>query len=575
MDINSSIISNFSFNGNYLVLAILGSLVILCLVIFAQKFKLNKKQKNQAKSVSNIKHRTIIYKPPIIETSTTKEDENLINTLSPLKPLNPNDEPIYNTIIKKMVNEINQVPTLCSNLSQSLEYIKKNARSETKSNTKDEAVIRESKEESLEENNNNQSKVKYIGYNPINIFAQTEPLNYPYVLMPPKAKNVIKFPRKGKTGRKGYKENDFLIHISDFFKDQLKINSDSFLFAKNNNRYEPDFTVIDETNGINIFIDIEIDEPYEGLNDIEKRKVTHYQYSDTNRNNEFRNRGWIVIRFAEIQVHQNPNGCCRFIADVIKSIHPTFKYPERLSNIARINPIKQWTKEIAQQWSIQKYREQYLEIPFFGHTQQEEGENICTPLIEEKEIEDNVIDDNPISIPKIVIPPTKYNIINSAIKNNKYLSFYYHGSKTIVKPLKIADLELLAFCYIKNAELKFSISDLTNIIEKDNYYTHKFISPNLGVQKVEEIMNIVIPNHIYVRMRYTRREWTNMLVNPDTGEFIIDKTESEESIRTVSNIQIDTNGWGNNYIRTYCHKREEERIFKFDRISEIELLDIK
>ena len=25
------------------------------------------------------------------------------------------------------------------------------------------------------------SKPKYIGYNPINIFTQTEPLNYPYV----------------------------------------------------------------------------------------------------------------------------------------------------------------------------------------------------------------------------------------------------------------------------------------------------------------------------------------------------------------------------------------------------------
>jgi len=221
MDINLSIISNFSLNGNYLVLAILGSLVILCLVIFAQKFKLNKKQKNQAKSVSNIKHTTIIYKPPIIETSTTKEDKNLINTLSPLKPLNPNDEPIYNTIIKKMVNEINQVPTLCSNLSRSLEYNIKIVRNETKCkpNTNDVAEVRESKEESLKEEDNNQSKVKYIGYNPINIFAQTEPLNYPYVLMPPKAKNVIKFPRKGKTGRKGYKENDFLIRISDFFKD--------------------------------------------------------------------------------------------------------------------------------------------------------------------------------------------------------------------------------------------------------------------------------------------------------------------------------------------------------------------
>ena len=81
---------------------------------------------------------------------------------------------------------------------------------------------------------------------------------------------------------------------------------------------------MNEKNGINIFLDIEIDEPYEGINDIKNRKPTHFRFADVNRNNEFKNRGWIVVRFAEIQIHQNPDGCCRFIADVIKSIYPQF-----------------------------------------------------------------------------------------------------------------------------------------------------------------------------------------------------------------------------------------------------------
>ena len=42
-----------------------------------------------------------------------------------------------------------------------------------------------------------QSKEKYIGYDPINVFAQTEPLSFPYVIMP-KPNCVIKFPRKGR-----------------------------------------------------------------------------------------------------------------------------------------------------------------------------------------------------------------------------------------------------------------------------------------------------------------------------------------------------------------------------------------
>ena len=57
------------------------------------------------------------------------------------------------------------------------------------------------------------SKIKYIGYEPINIFAQTEPLNYPYVVMPSRPKCPIKFPQKGRSGRKGYKEEAFLLYI--------------------------------------------------------------------------------------------------------------------------------------------------------------------------------------------------------------------------------------------------------------------------------------------------------------------------------------------------------------------------
>jgi len=48
-----------------------------------------------------------------------------------------------------------------------------------------------------------QLKEKYIGYNPINIFSQTEPLYFPTVIMP-KPHCVIKFPRKGRSSRRGF-----------------------------------------------------------------------------------------------------------------------------------------------------------------------------------------------------------------------------------------------------------------------------------------------------------------------------------------------------------------------------------
>jgi len=210
------------------------------------------------------------------------------------------------------------------------------------------SVVAIPKPEIVKPEKEEQSKEKYIGYNPINIFAQTEPLSFPYVIMP-KANCVIKFPRKGRVGRKGYKEEDFRTYIDKYFKTAFQVFDDRFILVKNSPKpFEPDFTLIDEKNGINIFLDIEIDEPYEGLNDINKRKATHFQYSDTNRNNAFKNRGWIVIRFAEIQIHQEPNSCCRFLADVIKSIHPQFTIPPALSNSKQIKPIKQWTKEEAE-----------------------------------------------------------------------------------------------------------------------------------------------------------------------------------------------------------------------------------
>lgn len=151
--------------------------------------------------------------------------------------------------------------------------------------TNNEPVTQIKKAEVVIPEKEEQSKEKYIGYNPINIFAQTEPFNFPYVLMP-RPNSVIKFPRKGRSGRKGFKEEEFKTYVAKYFKGHYQVFDDRFILVKNShNPYEPDFTLIDERDGINIFLDVEIDEPYEGLNDIQKRKPTHFQNSDINRNN--------------------------------------------------------------------------------------------------------------------------------------------------------------------------------------------------------------------------------------------------------------------------------------------------
>ncbi|MGL2963861.1 hypothetical protein ACSVH2_08605 [Flavobacterium sp. RSB2_4_14] len=430
-----------------------------------------------------------------------------------------------------------------------------------------------------------QSKEKYIGYNPINIFAQTEPLYFPYVIMP-NSNCVIKFPRKGRVGRKGYKEEAFKEYIEKYFKSNYQVFDDRFILIKNSTRpFEPDFTLIDEKEGINIFIDIEIDEPYEGLNDVVNRKPTHFQFSDTDRNNAFKNRGWIIIRFAEIQVHQQPDSCCLFISDVIKSINSRYKISEALTNIKKIQKVRQWTKEEAKIWSINKYREKYLGISSFGLT----AEGMTLTDINETElgdkIEEKVQDDVTFIAPKdSKITNPKLEQINSSIKLNKFLSFKYKENKTIVKPLTATETTLTAFCYIKNSERSFDIYNISDLHQKDKYFILKVAGPSIGLDQITTVVNTAINYHRHIRMKYTRRTWNNMLVDIETGELLIDRVEAEESIRTINDVQLSINALAqehienyrldNNYLTAYCNKREEQRTFKFDRISEIEILDI-
>ncbi len=443
-----------------------------------------------------------------------------------------------------------------------------------------------SKIEIIKAEKEEQSKEKYIGYNPINIFAQTEPLNYPYVIMP-KANCVIKFPRKGRVGRKGFKEENFKVFVEKYFRNEFQIFDDRFIMVKNSNKpYEPDFTLIDEKSGINIFLDIEIDEPYEGLNDIAKRKATHFQYADTNRNNAFASRGWIIIRFAEIQIHQDPDACCNFVADVIKSINPKFLKPTALSGSRQLKPVRQWTKEEAEEWSLQKYREQYLGIKNFGVT----SESQIIEEFEETELGEK-IEEKVIEVPQIILPVVpkekpanpKLNLIKKSINSNEFLSFTYQGNQTIIKPIRATETQLTAFCYVKNLERTFIINEISNLLLKPNYNTLRIAGPTIGLDKISNAVNTAIKYNRLLRIKYTKAPWFRYHRDIETGELILDKKEAEISIRTIMNVQLlkDSEAakdlWftpNEKHIIAYCNKREEERMFRFDRISEIEILDI-
>ena len=141
----------------------------------------------------------------------------------------------------------------------------------------------------------------------------------------------------------------------------LQLFIDRFLIVSNQTRpYEPDYVLIDEKEELNLFIDIEIDEPYDGYG----RFATHYKGQDDYRNQYFNDRGWIVIRFSEKQVHENAKGCCRHIAEVIKSVNEKFSIPQELQNLPIVQEEPFWTKVKAEKWAKENYRESYLNVTF-------------------------------------------------------------------------------------------------------------------------------------------------------------------------------------------------------------------
>ena len=210
----------------------------------------------------------------------------------------------------------------------------------------------------------NHSLPKRIGYLPSDDFQYLES-HYPYVKMPNEY-SLIKFPRNGRSDKRGFTEDAFLLNLKDSFNSSFQVFNDKHIPTTSSRPYEPDFVLSTEVNGKNIFIDIEVDEPYDGY----AKMPTHCIGENTIRDNFFTIRGWIVIRFAEIQIHNEPEKCCAFIARVIKSIDSSFNH--NLLDEAIPNLINQWDNIQANKWAKEKYREKYLGIDSFGQREMNE-----------------------------------------------------------------------------------------------------------------------------------------------------------------------------------------------------------
>jgi hypothetical protein len=239
------------------------------------------------------------------------------------------------------------------------------------------------------------NKLKKIGYIPSTIFTQDNPYSYPVCKMP-LINSFIKFPKKGRTNKLGFTENQFYNTLKKYFEKDFYVYNDRHITHRSGtNCYEPDFLIISEKDNKNIFIDIEIDEPYDGLS----RVPTHELNRDHFRDDFFIIRGYIVIRFTEKQIFEEPIQCCIYIAKIIKSIDSTY-INEDLNSEIKISIQSQWDSLQAKKWAQEKYREKYLDIPNFGFREFNDNE-----ILIENSLLDELIEDEISEYDTIVISP--------------------------------------------------------------------------------------------------------------------------------------------------------------------------
>lgn len=202
-------------------------------------------------------------------------------------------------------------------------------------------------------------KLCYVNYEiPL---VKTENESYAIVRMP-KIGCIVWPYRRGTIARRGYMELDFEKRLKYYFNEQAKVLGDVNILPQNDVRpYEPDIAIVYTKNGLNVRIDIEIDEPYAAITN----NPTHYiGCGDEKRDANLNSLGWIVIRFSEKQIYQQPNSCLKFVFEIVKSIDSSIIVPTIIAEAPALNSEKQWTIIESQNMANNKERQKYLHHEF-------------------------------------------------------------------------------------------------------------------------------------------------------------------------------------------------------------------
>lgn len=196
--------------------------------------------------------------------------------------------------------------------------------------------------------------------------------------------NCIVFPyRTHQINRRGYCEESFENLLNKYSTDKVHVIGNANIVLANGVRpYEPDIAIICESEK-NIYIDIEIDEPYSGLT---HEPIHFIGCGDNFRDINLTNAGWIVIRFAEKQIYNEPLSCISLIYKIINELDDTIKVPEELKPLHAPSSAMRWTELEAKLMALRNEREKYLHHTFGVDESEEYSPEDVTQTQREREL---------------------------------------------------------------------------------------------------------------------------------------------------------------------------------------------
>jgi hypothetical protein len=181
-------------------------------------------------------------------------------------------------------------------------------------------------------------------------------MEYPIILFPSE-KPTFQF--SVSTAKKNKKTGaSELVAFSHVLELGLECIREDISIVIEGHRYEPDLVYINKEK--NIFVDIEIDEPYSGAH-----HPTHYitskgAHKDTRRNEMFRQAGWFVVRFTERQMFCETKSCMKVLFDLLLKVNAIESISACLLNVNELKLEPCWTAEESKHKSHQCYRKTYL-----------------------------------------------------------------------------------------------------------------------------------------------------------------------------------------------------------------------